>query len=146
MFAKKQVGGSTCILLLCQLVQSSCLRGFLSAIATSSNLGHGSPWHSCWEAWRLISTLPLCLDSILKKYLPLCLVSVAMAHGKVLQPAIQSDSQPGWRPRAQGCASWARNPKGPQITPFCHQLGRHPTVLHTTKTSPRQNSGADLAR
>ena len=31
---------------------------------------------------------------------------------------------------AQGCASRARNPKGPQITPFCHQWGRHPTVLH----------------
>ena len=36
-----------------------------------------------------------------------------------------------WPPLGpQGCASWARNPKGPQITPFCHQLGRHPTVLH----------------
>ena len=89
------------------------------------------PWlqHSCREAWRLISTLPLCLDSILKKYLPLCLVSVALAHSKVLQPAMQPDSQPGWRPRAQGCASWARNPKGSQIKPFWHQLGRHPTVL-----------------
>ena len=30
----------------------------------------------------------------------------------------------------QRCASWARNPKGPQITPFWHQSGRHPTVLH----------------
>ena len=29
---------------------------------------------------------------------------------------------------AQGCAGWARNPKGPQITPFCHQMGRHPTI------------------
>ena len=29
----------------------------------------------------------------------------------------------------QGCACWARNPKGPQITPFCHQSGRHPTIL-----------------
>ena len=27
------------------------------------------------------------------------------------------------------CAGWARNPKGPQVTPFCHQMGRHPTVL-----------------
>ena len=26
------------------------------------------------------------------------------------------------------CAGWARNPKGPQITPFCHQMGRHPTI------------------
>ena len=35
-------------------------------------------------------------------------------------------------PRAQGCASRARtprDPKGPQITPFCHQLGRHTTVF-----------------
>ena len=30
---------------------------------------------------------------------------------------------------AQGCAGWARNPKGPQITPFCHQMSRHPTIL-----------------
>ena len=29
---------------------------------------------------------------------------------------------------AQGCAGWARNPKGPQITPFRHQMGRHPTI------------------
>ena len=28
-----------------------------------------------------------------------------------------------------GCAGWARNSKGPQITPFCHQMGRHPTIL-----------------
>ena len=28
-----------------------------------------------------------------------------------------------------GCASWARNPKGPQNTPFCHQVGRHPTIF-----------------
>ena len=26
------------------------------------------------------------------------------------------------------CAGWAWNPKGPQITPFCHQMGRHPTI------------------
>ena len=26
------------------------------------------------------------------------------------------------------CAGWARNPKGPQITPFCHQMDRHPTI------------------
>ena len=31
----------------------------------------------------------------------------------------------------QGCASWARNPKGPKITPFWHQMGRHPTVFQT---------------
>merc|ERR1711965_684896 len=29
---------------------------------------------------------------------------------------------------AQGCAGWARNPKGPQITPFRHQMGRHGTI------------------
>ena len=29
---------------------------------------------------------------------------------------------------AQGCTGWARNPKGPQVTPFCHQMGRHPTI------------------
>ena len=44
------------------------------------------------------------------------------------------------RPPAQGCASWARNPKGPQITPFCHQLGRHPTVLDATSAGFRQIS------
>ena len=26
------------------------------------------------------------------------------------------------------CAGWARNPKGSQVTPFCHQMGRHPTI------------------
>ena len=26
------------------------------------------------------------------------------------------------------CAGWARNPEGPQITPFCHQMGRHPAI------------------
>ena len=36
------------------------------------------------------------------------------------------------------CAGWAQNPKGPQITPYCHQSGRHPTVLQTTKTSRRR--------
>ena len=43
-------------------------------------------------------------------------------------------------PPAQGCASWARNPKGPQITPFCRQLGRHPTVLDATSAGFRQIS------
>ena len=37
-----------------------------------------------------------------------------------------------WGPRgpkgAHGGAGRARNPKGPQITPFCHQMGRHPTI------------------
>ena len=41
---------------------------------------------------------------------------------------------------SQGCASAARNPKGPQITPFWHQLGRHPTVLHDIKTRLRRIS------
>ena len=26
------------------------------------------------------------------------------------------------------CAGWARNPKGPQVTPFCHQMGRRGTI------------------
>ena len=26
------------------------------------------------------------------------------------------------------CAGWAWNPKGPQVTLFCHQMGRHPTI------------------
>ena len=34
---------------------------------------------------------------------------------------------PACRPPA-GCAGWAQNPKGPQITPCCHQMGRHPTI------------------
>ena len=29
---------------------------------------------------------------------------------------------------AQGCAGWARNPKGRQITPFRHQMGRRGTI------------------
>ena len=29
----------------------------------------------------------------------------------------------------QGCASWDRNSKGPQIRRFSHEMGRHPTVL-----------------
>ena len=37
-----------------------------------------------------------------------------------------------------GCAGQARNPKGPQVTPFCHQMGRHPTVLDI--------SGAEMHR
>ena len=45
-----------------------------------------------------------------------------------------------------GCASRARNPKGPKIGPFCHQLGRHPTVLRDIATKFAQNFGADLAR
>ena len=31
-------------------------------------------------------------------------------------------------PRAQGCAGAARNPKGPQNQPFCHQMGRRGTI------------------
>ena len=27
-----------------------------------------------------------------------------------------------------GCAGWARNPTGPKITPFCHQVGRRGTI------------------
>ena len=34
----------------------------------------------------------------------------------------------GWLVGWFGCASRARNPKGPKITPFCHQMGRHPTI------------------
>ena len=41
---------------------------------------------------------------------------------------------------AQGCASRAQTPKGPQITLFCHQLGRHPTVLDATSAGFRQIS------
>ena len=26
------------------------------------------------------------------------------------------------------CAGWALNPKGPQVIPFRHQMGRHPTI------------------
>ena len=32
------------------------------------------------------------------------------------------------RPRRPKGAGWTQNPKGPQITPFCHQMGRHPTI------------------
>ena len=31
-------------------------------------------------------------------------------------------------PQAQGCASAAWDPKGSQITPFCHQMSRHGTI------------------
>ena len=42
---------------------------------------------------------------------------------------------PGGDHQPQGCASAARNPKGSQITPFCHQMGRRATVwtLHTAR-------------
>ena len=33
-----------------------------------------------------------------------------------------------WGFKGARCAGWARNPKGPQVTPFCHQMGRHPTI------------------
>ena len=46
----------------------------------------------------------------------------------------------GLGPRVQGCASRARNTKGPKITPFWHQLGRHPAVLHDIKTRLRRIS------
>ena len=35
---------------------------------------------------------------------------------------------PARRPPPAGCAGRARNPKGPQITPFCHQMCRHPKM------------------
>ena len=55
--------------------------------------------------------------------------------------------RPGPGPgRVPGCASWARNPKGPQITPFCHQMGRHPTVLDISDADFDQNFGPDLSR
>ena len=50
---------------------------------------------------------------------------------------------------SQECASAAWNPKGRQIIPFCHQLGRHANISHKIKTSrwqPALNFGADLAR
>ena len=34
-----------------------------------------------------------------------------------------------------GCASWTRNL---QITPFCHRLGRHPTILHNLSRKIRR--------
>ena len=34
------------------------------------------------------------------------------------------------------CAGWARNPKGPQIIPFCHQMGRRATIWDLG-TAPR---------
>ena len=39
---------------------------------------------------------------------------------------------------SQGCASAAWNAQGPQITPFCHQMGRHPTVLRANATEFRR--------
>ena len=66
-------------------------------------------------------------------------------HDFLLQPSknlrkIKVFGPWGPGPRAQGCASRARNPKGPQITPFCHQLGRHPTILHILSTRMRRIS------
>ena len=42
-------------------------------------------------------------------------------------PPVSRFSHAPWS-RSQGCASWAQNPKGPHVTPFCHQMGRHPTI------------------
>ena len=41
--------------------------------------------------------------------------------------------------------SWARNPKSPQVPPFRHQMGRHPTIWDFKNRDPAQNSGPDLA-
>ena len=35
------------------------------------------------------------------------------------------------------CAGWAWNPKGTQITPFCHQMGRRGTMIWDLGTAPR---------
>ena len=45
------------------------------------------------------------------------------AQARPSQGKAQQASQP-----SQGCASRARNPKGPQITPFRHQMGRRGTI------------------
>ena len=74
--------------------------------------------------------------------------SITSERAAQLPVAILSNKGP-WTPITQscvegvgpqGCAGWARNPKGPQITPFCHQLGRHPTVLDATSADFRQIS------
>ena len=47
-----------------------------------------------------------------------------------IQIQIQFGIDAAGRPatQAQGCAGWARNPKGPQIAPFRHQMGRRGTI------------------
>ena len=62
--------------------------------------------------------------------------------GRLQAPPVAQFRQPPMGPLMaplgpQGCASWARNPKGPKIAPFWHQLGCHPTVLHDIKTRLR---------
>ena len=46
----------------------------------------------------------------------------------------------------QGCASAARNPKGPQITPFGHQMGRHKRSGRGLDAKFDQNFAPDLSR
>ena len=41
-------------------------------------------------------------------------------------------------------AGWAGNPKGSQITPFCHQMGRHPTIWDT-RTGIRRRIPAQIS-
>ena len=55
---------------------------------------------------------------------PLCTIFVRSSY----QPPWAHLGPPG-HPISQGCASWARNPTGPQNTPFCHKSGRHPTIF-----------------
>ena len=50
------------------------------------------------------------------------------------------------RNQAQGCASAARNPKGPQITPFGHQMGRHKRSGRGSDAKLDQNFAPDLSR
>ena len=63
---------------------------------------------------------------------------VGLCQDDIILAEPEHPGQPGCL--ASNHASQARNPKGPQITPFCHQMGRHPTVLDATSAEFRQIS------
>ena len=69
----------------------------------------------------------------------------ARAHRPLCLFHSETLSQPQ-RNQAQGCASAARNPKGPQLTPFCHQMGRHKRFGRGSDVKLDQNFAPDLSR
>ena len=96
-----------------------------------------APQTSQWALGPLghLGTAPRASPPLIGRYLVESQIGYIQIH---IQFGIDAAGRPATP--AQGCAGWARNPKGPQITPFCHQLGRHPTVLDATSAEFRRIS------
>ena len=112
-----------CLLVRCEkIIQTHCLNSSLFCISIhgvhGGHMGPMEPPTGPWSCWghRAVSILYMRSQQLLNGHATFCL-----------------------GPRSQGCASWARNPKETQITPFCHQSGRHPNILHEINTSWRRN-------